>query len=142
MRDLLGVVDNLQRAIESAEQHDNTSGLLEGVHMVASQLTDVLKKFHCIPIEAEGAHFDPHYHEAIGQVPDASVPAGTVAHVVSTGYKLHDRVVRPSQVLVSVAPETDQTQEGDQQESQQEAEPQGDEANGDEKPTNQGDREG
>lgn len=101
MRDLLTVVDNLQRAIDAAEQHGNASGLLEGVKMVAQHLTDILKRYDCVPIDAEGAPFDPHLHEAIGQHPSPDHEPGTVTCVATVGYRLHDRVVRPSQVLVA-----------------------------------------
>lgn len=107
VRDILHVLDNLQRAIEAAEKSQGGGGLLEGVKMVAVQLSTFLDQHHCRPIHAAGASFDPHWHEAIGQVPSSDVPAGHVAHVARPGYTLHDRVVRPAQVLVSVgAPAT------------------------------------
>ena len=71
LRDLLPVVDNLQRAITAAELHENASALLAGVKMVADQLTAILQRHHCEPIAAEGAAFDPHLHEAIAQHPSA-----------------------------------------------------------------------
>jgi len=107
MRDLLTVVDNLQRAIDAAEQHGNASGLLEGVKMVAQHLTDILKRYDCVPIDAEGVPFDPHLHEAIGQQPSTTHPPGTVTLVATVGYRLHDRVVRPSQVMVAASPPSD-----------------------------------
>jgi molecular chaperone GrpE len=102
--DLLGVVDNLQLAIRSAEQHDDQAGLLEGVKMVSRQLTEVLKKHHCEEIAAEGQPFDPHAHEAVLQQPSDQYPAGTVSQVTRSGYRLYDRVIRPSQVFVSSGP--------------------------------------
>ncbi len=104
MRDLLPVVDNLQRAIEAAEQNHNATALLDGVKMVAEQLIGVLKRHDCEPIPAEGLQFDPHLHETIGQAPSATHPPGTVTHVATVGYRLHDRVVRPSQVLIAAPP--------------------------------------
>lgn len=101
MRDLLSVVDNLARAIESAERHENATGLLEGVKMVAEQLTGVLQRHHCQPISAAGAPFDPHLHEAIAQHPSDEHEPGHVTLVTQVGYQLHDRVVRPSQVIVA-----------------------------------------
>jgi molecular chaperone GrpE len=103
MRDLLSVVDNLNRAIAAAEQTHNAADLLAGVKMVSEQLDAVLKQHDCQPIEAEGTRFDPHLHEAIAQQPSDEHPPGTVASVTQVGYQLHDRVVRPSQVLVAVA---------------------------------------
>lgn len=102
MRDVLQVVDNLQRAIEAAEKSQSGAALLEGVKMVAVQLASVLEQHHCRTIPAAGAAFDPQWHEAIGQMPSADVAAGHVALVARSGYTLHDRVVRPAQVLVSL----------------------------------------
>jgi molecular chaperone GrpE len=107
MRDLLVVVDNLQRAIEAAEANENSTGLLEGVKMVAEQLTNVLKQHHCEHIEAVGEPFDPHKHEAIAQLPSEEHEPGHVSKVTQSGYQLHDRVIRPSQVIVA-APRADE----------------------------------
>ena len=104
VRDLLPVVDNLERAIQSAEQAGGSAGLLEGVKMVAQQLQLVLEQHHCRRIEAKGAAFDPHLHEAIAQISSEDLPPGTVAEVTVTGYQLHDRIVRPAHVLVSTRP--------------------------------------
>jgi molecular chaperone GrpE len=104
LQDVLNVRDNLIRAIEAAEQNPSASGLLEGVKMVSAQLDDVLRRHHCQRIEAEGEAFDPHRHEAIAQQPSGDCPPNTVLREVRSGYSLHDRVVRPAQVLVSTAP--------------------------------------
>lgn len=105
IHDLLSVLDNLHRAIDAAEKVENaeeaSQGLLSGVRMVAEQLEQVLAKHHCTPIEAHGLPFDPNVHEAIGEHPHEELEPGTVAHVARRGFKLHDRVVRPSQVLVA-----------------------------------------
>lgn len=99
--DMLSVMDNLERAIASAEEHEPDSGLLQGVKMVSEQLSSVLAQHQCRPIEAEGKPFDPNVHEALAQQPSDEVPPGTVVHVHRSGYSMHDRVVRPAQVLVS-----------------------------------------
>jgi molecular chaperone GrpE len=106
MRDLLPVLDNLNRAIEAAEKSDSASGLLDGVKMVVEQFGSVLKQYHCVPIEAAGERFDPNVHEAIAQLPSPDHAAGSVMSVTQTGFLLHDRVVRPSQVIVA-APSSD-----------------------------------
>ncbi|MHB0959053.1 MAG: nucleotide exchange factor GrpE [Pirellulaceae bacterium] len=108
LRDLLPVVDNLQRAITAAEQHENASGLLAGVKMVADQLASILQRHHCEPIVAEGAPFDPHLHEAIAQHPSSDHAPGHVSLVTQVGYQLHDRVVRPAQVIVTAPREPSQ----------------------------------
>ena len=102
--DLLPVLDNVGRAIEAAEKSADAPSLLEGFRMVARQLETVLQRHHCTKIEALRQPFDPHWHEAILQQPSVEVPANTVLHVTQTGYRVYDRVVRPSQVIVSTTP--------------------------------------
>ena len=104
IRDLLPVVDNIDRALEAAEKADEAENLLAGFRLVRQQLVTILDQHHCVPIEAEGKPFDPNYHAAILHQPSADEPAGTITMVTQTGYKLHDRVVRPSQVIVSSGP--------------------------------------
>lgn len=101
LRDILSVVDNLQLAIQAAEQHQDNAGLLEGVKLVNRQMIELLKQHHCQEIEAENTQFDPHSHEAVLHEPSEQHPAGGVTRVTRSGYRLHDRVVRPSQVFVS-----------------------------------------
>jgi len=101
LKDLLPVLDNLQRAISAAGSNQAAAGLVEGVQMVVKQFEDTLQKHHCQPIPAEGELFDPNYHEAISQMPSEQYPEGVVAHQAVPGYQLHERVVRPSQVIVS-----------------------------------------
>jgi len=103
VQQLLPVIDNIERAIEAAGSGE-TSGLLEGVQLVAQQLQAVLATHHCTPIEALHQPFDPNLHEAISQQPSDEYPPGTVILVTQTGYQLHDRVVRPPQVIIASAP--------------------------------------
>lgn len=102
--DLLEVRDNLLRALEASETTEDASGLSEGVAMVAKQLDDTLAKYAIREIPAQDELFDPNFHEAISHVPDETHAPGTVAHVAQTGFQMHDRVVRPSQVVVSSGP--------------------------------------
>jgi molecular chaperone GrpE len=104
LRDLLPVVDNIERAIEAAEKAGEAENLLEGFRLVRQQLMTILDRHHAELIDAAGKPFDPNFHEAILQQPSADVPAGHVMQVTQTGYKLHDRVVRPAQVIVSSGP--------------------------------------
>lgn len=101
MRDLLPVFDNLQRAIDAARQDEKAAGLLEGVELVADQLANILKQHHCEEIPAAGTHFDPNVHEAIAHLPSDEHDPGQVMEVTQVGYQLHDRVIRPSQVVVA-----------------------------------------
>ena len=101
--DVLQVRDNLLRAIEAAGDSEDVAGLSDGVAMVVKQLDDVLSKHGVREIPAEGELFDPNFHEAISQMPsDAS--EGMIAHVATSGFQMHDRVIRPSQVVVSTGP--------------------------------------
>jgi len=104
LQDLLPAIDNLNRAIEAAQGTDDAAGLLDGIKMVLVQLSSVLTRHQCEQIDAKGQPFDPDWHEAIGQVPSADCPPGTVVEEAVTGYRLHDRVIRASQVLVSIQP--------------------------------------
>jgi molecular chaperone GrpE len=101
LRDLLPVLDNVDRAIEAGEKSADAAALLEGFKIVSQQLGDVLKRHHCTRIEALHAEFDPNVHHAVMQQPSEEHPANTVLMVTQNGYQLHDRVVRPSQVIVS-----------------------------------------
>lgn len=99
--DLLPVRDNLIRALEAAEQASDPSGLVEGVSMVIKQLDDTLAKYDVREIPAAGELFDPNFHEAISQMPSPDHEPGFVVHVAQSGFQMHDRVIRPSQVVVS-----------------------------------------
>lgn len=110
MRDMLPIMDNLLRAIEAAQKQEAEGqltvpgeALLNGVKMVVEQFNDVLAKHDCIQIEALNQPFDPNYHQAITQMPTNDVAPNTVTLETQKGYVLHDRVVRPSQVIVSCA---------------------------------------
>jgi molecular chaperone GrpE len=104
IRDLLPVLDNINRAIEAAEKANESETLLEGFRLVRQQLVTTLASHGAEPIEALGQPFDPNFHQAILHQPSNDAPADTVTMVTQLGYKLHDRVVRPTQVIVSSGP--------------------------------------
>ena len=101
LRDLLDVIDNLNRALGVTDASPSVQALLDGVKMVQGQLETVMLKYHCKPIPAVGAPFDPNFHQAVTQAPSDTIPAGNVVQEVSVGYTMHDRVIRPSMVIVS-----------------------------------------
>ena len=101
LRDLLPVLDNVHRAIAAAEKSTLGGGLLDGVKMIAQSVAATLAKHDCRQIEALHQPFDPTYHEAISQQSTSDHPPNTVVLVAQEGYLLHDRVVRPAQVIVS-----------------------------------------
>lgn len=105
--DLIEVVDNMSRAMQSTDSTNDVKSLLSGVRMIHQQFLNILQKHHCQPIAALGQPFDPNVHQAISQMPSHEVPAGHVALEASTGYRMHDRVIRPSQVIVSLGAPTD-----------------------------------
>jgi molecular chaperone GrpE len=104
------VLDNVKRAVEAADKTHDTASLLEGVKMVVQQLGVVLARHHCMPIAALGQPFDPNFHDAILHQPSAEHAPNTVIQEVQQGFQLYDRVVRPSQVIVSSAAEKPKTE--------------------------------
>jgi molecular chaperone GrpE len=102
-RDLLDGLDNLERAAESLRA-TAPAGVVDGLVMVHKQLLATLAKHGIEPIEALGQPFDPNQHEAIVQQSAADKPEGSVVAELGKGYMLHDRVLRPSKVAVSVKP--------------------------------------
>lgn len=107
LTELLESVDNLNRATEAAQAEGENSGLLQGVTMVATQLGSLLDKNGCRAIESVGHPFDPNCHQAVQMQPSDEHPANTVMHEIRSGFKLHDRVIRPAQVFVSTGPSSE-----------------------------------
>lgn len=111
-RDILGVADNLARVLEamSPEERVDATGtlkaLLDGVELTQRELHKVLEKHGIRQLDPLGEKFDPHFHQAMFDVPTAEVPAGTVVKVVQNGYAFGDRMLRPA--LVAVAKSTTQ----------------------------------
>ena len=99
-RDLLGVADNLRRALESG----GGEGLMEGVEMVERELSATFARHNIARIEAEGERFDHNRHQAMFEVEAADAEPGTVVQVIQDGYLLHDRLLRPAMVGVAKAP--------------------------------------
>ncbi|MCA9042004.1 MAG: nucleotide exchange factor GrpE [Planctomycetaceae bacterium] len=103
-RDLLPGLDNLQRAIAAGESAGNVNDLLQGIQMVLQQFETIFTQHGVQKIEAVGKPFDPNVHEAIQNMPSEEIPAMHIIAEAEPGYVLHDRVVRPSKVLVSSGP--------------------------------------
>ncbi|HKA72743.1 MAG TPA: nucleotide exchange factor GrpE [Xanthobacteraceae bacterium] len=106
-RDVVTVADNMERALQALDNELRekadaaVKGLLDGVELTERELLKVLEKHGVRKLEPQGQKFDPHRHQAMFEVPDESVPAGTVVQVVQSGYVIGDRVLRPA--LVGVA---------------------------------------
>jgi molecular chaperone GrpE len=99
LSELLPVVDDLERALEAAAQHEEAK-LQEGVRLVHRSLSALLERHGLTEIETDGA-FDPHVHEALLAQPAEDAEPGSVVSVVQKGYRLGDRVVRPARVIVA-----------------------------------------
>jgi len=104
VKDLLGVVDNLERAIESSNENNEEGQLSEGVDLTLKELLKIFKKFHACPIEALGKPFDPCYHQAMMQEETNEQPENVVLKELQKGYMIHDRLLRPAMVVVSKLP--------------------------------------
>ena len=99
VRELLPILDDLERAVEAAERHEEAQ-LVEGVKLVEQSLRTALRKEGLVEIETDGV-FDPHVHEALLTQPSGDVEPGSVLEVVQRGYRVGDKVVRPARVIVA-----------------------------------------
>ena len=106
-RDIISVSDNLSRALEAIEPEARASAegtlkaLLDGVDLTRRELEKALKKQGVRPLDPKGEKFDPHFHQAMYEVPDADAAPGTVVEVMQTGYAIGERVLRPALVAVA-----------------------------------------
>lgn len=122
LKDILDVMDNLERATSAYGSAEGGTGpragaadgaaVLKGVGLVLRLFQSKLERYGVKPIEAHGQAFDPRIHEAISRTETADVPAGCVASELQRGYRIGDRLLRPSMVSVAVAPATTATAAG------------------------------
>ena len=104
LKEMLSVVDNLELAMNSANGHKTIDkGLLDGLAMTHKEIIKVFEKFNVKPISAMGQPFDPTFHEAVMQEETDEFPANTVINELQKGYLIHDRLLRPSMVVVAGA---------------------------------------
>lgn len=104
LKDLLPVIDNLDRAMDAAAKTPDFASFHKGVAMTRKSFEDTLARHGVKPFSAKGQLFDPRLHEAVQQVETTEVPAGHVAFEVVRGFHLNDRLVRPAMVVVARAP--------------------------------------
>src|SRR6202795_2057360 len=115
LKELLPVVDNLERAVKAAREGGSSDVLIQGVDLTLKQLTEALTRFHVIPVETVGQPFDPATHQAVTSVASEKVPERHVVDEFQRGYLLHDRIFRAAMGSVSPgqaqddAPGTDET---------------------------------
>ena len=106
-RDVLGIADNMQRALDAARQElggstdPGVKTLLEGVELTERELLKALERNGVKRFDPHGEKFDPNLHQAMYEVPDASVPYGMVMQVIQPGYMIGERILRPALVAVS-----------------------------------------
>ena len=109
LRDLLPVLDNLERALDHARKEGETGkGLLEGVEMTLGQFQKLLEKFGVSAVDAMGEPFNPAWHEAMGQLESTEHAPNTVIQEMQKGYVLNERLLRPALVLIAKAPPVNQ----------------------------------
>src|SRR3954466_2611614 len=106
-RDILAVADNMERALKALDDEirdkaeAGVKALLDGVELTERELIKVMEKHGVRKIEPQGQKFDPNLHQAMLEIPDPSVPAGTVVQIMQPGYTIGERVLRPALVGVS-----------------------------------------
>jgi molecular chaperone GrpE len=102
--ELLDVLDNFDRALETkieADNNDSVESFKKGMELTASEFRTILKKFGVEELPCKGEPFDPNFHEALGSEETDAVQPGYITNVFKNAYKLHDRIVRPAQVIVA-----------------------------------------
>ena len=107
--ELLPVIDNLERALQAAEDRDSdvVSALRQGVELTLKSFVDCLRKFNVEALDPVGEPFDPQFHQAIGMLESNTAEPDTVMTVMQKGYTLNGRVLRPAMVMVARAPTGD-----------------------------------
>ncbi len=103
--DVLEILDNFERALEMGRASEDKDSILQGVEMIYKELKRILEKHHIYEIEVEGKEFDPYTAEAVETQPSSDHPPNTVIRVIRKGYRLHEKVIRPARVVVSVSEE-------------------------------------
>ncbi|WP_425440914.1 nucleotide exchange factor GrpE [Sediminibacillus halophilus] len=99
--ELLPVVDNFERALDTVPEDESAAGFVDGIKMVYRQLRDALEKEGVEEIKTEGETFDPNIHQAVMQVEDDQYESNVVVQELQKGYLLKDRVIRPAMVKVN-----------------------------------------
>jgi molecular chaperone GrpE len=119
--ELLQVLDDFGRALQSVRNTDDSESFRKGIEMVASNFQNLLSRHGLEAIEAKGKEFDPELHEAVMQMPSEEVPENIILEEITKGYRLNGKVIRHSQVVVS---------KGKEEEAPQPAEAETEEARG------------
>jgi len=122
LRELLPIIDNLERALKAAQDNSEeqpnhkSKGLIQGIELTLKQFLEVLTKFNVKPVASVGTPFDPACHQAVAHVESATIPENLVVEEYQKGYLLHDRILRAAMVTVSAGPTGNQSAAGAGQE--------------------------
>jgi molecular chaperone GrpE len=101
LRDIVQVMDNFHLALQSDVTAENLESFVNGVKMISKEMLNSVEKHGVVKLQAKGERFDPSVHEALGSEPSSEVESGHILHVFKEGYKLHDRLLRPAQVIIA-----------------------------------------
>lgn len=112
IKQLLNILDNLERAIDSSKSGEKASGsILEGVELIYKEILSILEKYCVLPVDCLEKSFDPLFHQAVSQEETEKYPENTVVRELMKGYTMHDRLIRPSMVTVSKTKTTEKKNE-------------------------------
>lgn len=112
LKELLPIVDNLERAIKSAKENPGSDGLIQGVELVLKQCLETLAKFGVRPVKSVGEAFDPSHHQAVAHMQSGDASGKIVVEEYQKGYLLHDRILRAAMVAVAAVPKPADRQGG------------------------------
>lgn len=104
LKELLPIIDNLERALKSSQERPGSDGLIQGVELVLKHFLETLAKFGVRPVNSVGEPFDPSRHQAVAHVESADASGKIVVEEYQKGYLLHDRILRAAMVAVSDVP--------------------------------------
>lgn len=107
--ELLEIVDNFERALETDVTKDNFESLVKGIKLIHGEIKSVLGRFGVQELPAMGLKFDPNIHNALSTEPTDAVPPGHISQVFKKPYKLHDRIIRPGHVVIAVEPKSEES---------------------------------
>lgn len=105
LRDIIPILDNVDRALDAARASGDTSRVVDGIELIRREFLKVLERHGVTRFSALGARFDPNQHEAIARIVSADTEPDTVVGETVPGYSLRGRVIRPAQVAVAAAPD-------------------------------------
>ncbi|MCB0347781.1 MAG: nucleotide exchange factor GrpE [Bdellovibrionales bacterium] len=101
LRDIVQVMDNFNLALQNDITAENIESFVTGVKMISKEMQNTVEKYGVIKLKTQGEAFDPSLHEALGSEPSSDVENGHILRVFKDGYKLHDRLLRPAQVIIA-----------------------------------------